>query len=94
MIHRMYSIFDVKVEAFNVPFFAPSDGAAVRNFAMASKDPQTVMHSFPHDYELWFVGQFDDTRGCIFDDGSEASQRRQLGNAAEAIRLIAATKEA
>lgn len=72
---KVYSIFDVKVGAYNQPFFAQSDGAAVRMFTDTVNgpvDPKTGMKNHiaahPEDYRLDRLGTFDDEFGALVSD--------------------------
>mgnify|MGYP000426986884 CR=1 FL=1 len=65
MQKKVYSIHDTKAEAFIQPFFAPTDGLALRMFEdnVNNKDSQLNMH--PEDFNLYQVGQWDDNKGLI-----------------------------
>lgn len=63
---RMYSVFDVKVAAFNRPFYQLTDGAAARAFIDAVADSSTGLGVHPEDYGLYFVGEFDDADASVF----------------------------
>lgn len=59
---NVYSIYDEKACAFNVPFFCVSDGVAVRNFTDLALDPRSMVHTHPEDFSLYCIGSFvDDT---------------------------------
>lgn len=57
-IENMYAIYDNKTEAFNAPFFAPTDGAAVRMIQDALADPNTMLARHPQDFNLFHVGEW------------------------------------
>lgn len=65
MRHRAFSVFDVKAQAYLPPFFMPEQGQAHRVFSdMVNKEG----HAFcdhPEDYTLFYLGDFDDSRGVI-----------------------------
>lgn len=63
MIKKVYSIRDAKGELFNDPWFAHTHGDAERTFTRLVKDEKTTIHQFPEDYDLYFLGEFDDQRG-------------------------------
>lgn len=65
MILRSYTIFDAKVGAYFPPFFAVTDGAAVRSFADLVADPNTQVGRHPRDFSMWCVGIFDDSTASI-----------------------------
>lgn len=62
---RAYSIYDNKVMSFNAPFYAATDGAAVRSFQDLAQDLNTSVGRHPRDYSLFCVGEFDDTTGYL-----------------------------
>ena len=45
---RVYSVFDVKSEAYGTPFFCPTKGLAIRSFTEAVNDSQTSISRYPH----------------------------------------------
>lgn len=63
MVRKMYSIRDAKGEVFNPPWVALTNGEAERNFTQLVRDPQSQISRFPEDYDLYFVGEFDDSTG-------------------------------
>lgn len=60
MLHRVYSIRDLKAEYYNRPFFARSEGEAIRIFVESAKD--NLLDRYPDDFKLFFIGTFDDNR--------------------------------
>lgn len=62
---QIYSIRDLKGSMYNVPFFQPTHGTAERSFNELIRDPQSLVHKYPADYELFHVGTFDDETGRI-----------------------------
>jgi len=60
---KMYSIRDSKAECFNQPWFAKTHGEAERNFAQLSRDQKSMVSQFPEDYDLYYVGDYDDNTG-------------------------------
>lgn len=65
MILRAYSIYDCKALQYHSPWFAVSDGSAVRSFSDMANDPQTTIGRHPRDYTLWLVGTYDDNNGLF-----------------------------
>lgn len=74
-VQKMFAIYDNKTEAFNAPFFAPTDGAATRMIQDALADPNTQLARHPQDFNLFHVGEFRHHSGQVF--GLEAP--RNLG---------------
>lgn len=60
MLQNIYAVRDEKVQSFLKPFFIQTNGAAIRAFQDASRDPKTALYAHPEDYVLYLVGTFDD----------------------------------
>lgn len=58
-----YSIFDNKALQYHPPFFAATDGAAMRSFQDLVNDHNSTVSRHPGDYSLFRVGTFDDNKG-------------------------------
>lgn len=69
----LYSVHDVKADAFDRPFPATNDAVAVRMFMSACQDANSLMHQHPGDYALYCLGQFDDYSGEL-----ESGTRRHV----------------
>lgn len=63
---EIFSVYDVAVEAYMQPFFAPTKGAAQRSLKDAVNDPKHEFSRHASDYVLFTMGYFDDTTG-VFD---------------------------
>ena len=63
-----YCVYDRKSLIYNTPFFAVSDGAAVRSFRDLANDLSTTVGRHPGDFVLYRVGTFDDAIGCMLPD--------------------------
>lgn len=62
---KLYSVKDVK-GAFAAPFLALNDSIAARNiksFMLTQKGHEWSL--YPEDFELWFIGEFDELTGLI-----------------------------
>lgn len=66
MIVKLYSVFDIKAQAYASPFFCAQDGLAIRMFSDAIADPKTNLNRHSEDYKLYCVGEFDDVAGEVF----------------------------
>lgn len=62
---NVYSIFDRAVGAHLQPFFARSEGEAIRMLRQAVNDPQSGFHANPGDFTLCFHGEFSDQTGTF-----------------------------
>ncbi|AXH73234.1 MAG: nonstructural protein [Microviridae sp.] len=60
MLLNAYSIYDRKALQYHPPFFASTDGAAVRSLADLANDPATTIGRHPADYVLYFIGTYSD----------------------------------
>lgn len=65
MQHRLYSIRDTKGGFFHPPFHSRSDVEAQRQFTLAATDERSTMSKFPHDFDLYYVGAYNDEDGKI-----------------------------
>lgn len=61
----MFSIRDIKANAYCNPFFMSARGEAVRAFADLVEDVKTGVNKHPEDYELFEIGEFDDCSGLL-----------------------------
>lgn len=61
MIHKIYAIYDSKVEAYHQPFFSPSHGAALRSISDVVNGPDHPFSRHAEDYTMFYVGLFDDS---------------------------------
>lgn len=60
----VYSIRDAKAEAFMRPFFAPTNGMAMRSFRDAvNAGGEEPVAKHPEDYALYHIGYFDELVG-------------------------------
>lgn len=70
MVVRYYAVKDLKMGFQNLQPFQ-NDAVASRAFLNAGKNPNSPISTNPEDFELWFVGEFDDVR-CLFDTSSQS----------------------
>lgn len=61
---NMYAIQDVQAEVFMRPMYFNTSGMAEREFLRALLNEQNIS-SFPADYVLYLVGQWDDETGLL-----------------------------
>lgn len=57
---KVFSVFDVKIGAYNVPFFCQSRGQAVRMFGDQASDPQSNLCKHAEDFTLFEIGEYND----------------------------------
>lgn len=61
----IYSIRDSKANAFLLPWFKKTEPEAVRAFAQLIKDPQSLVATFPEDFDLYETGKYSDVTGLV-----------------------------
>lgn len=66
---KMFSVYDIKAEAFMVPWFMPAQGQAVRAFSDLVQDKNSMVGKHPGDYKLVLIGEFDDGNGEFVPGG-------------------------
>lgn len=60
---KAYSIRDSKSEVFHTPFFQKTHGEAERSFKKLTNDPSTDVNKYPEDFDLYYIGEYDDNTG-------------------------------
>lgn len=67
MIQVIVSVKDTAAQAFGRPVFVPTAAVAVRSFRdeVNRKDSTEDMAKHPDDFELYQLGEFDDSTGVI-----------------------------
>lgn len=65
MIINAYTLYDRKALQYHTPFFAVSDGAAVRLLQDLVADPNTMPGRHPGDFVLYGIGAYDDSNGSM-----------------------------
>lgn len=63
MIRKIFSVRDSKAECFHQPFFQSTHGEAERMFRTAVNDSKTQFFQYPEDFDLYFMGEYDDNTG-------------------------------
>jgi hypothetical protein len=64
-MYKLLAVRDSALNAFGRPFVAPATGAAVRSFNDEVNNPQSDLFKHPDDYELYELGEFDDSDGTF-----------------------------
>lgn len=62
---RAYTLYDVKSVQHHAPFYAPTDGAAIRLVSDLANDLNTIVGRHPSDHVLYYVGEWDDEKGIF-----------------------------
>lgn len=63
MLMKAYTIRDSKAETYGLPFFQATHGMAERSFRELVNDPQSKVNKFPEDFDLYYIGEYDDQTG-------------------------------
>lgn len=61
----MYAVYDNKVEYWQSPMFVRHGQDAMRFFVSACKYEDTMMREFPSQFDLYFLGYFNDQDGVF-----------------------------
>lgn len=77
MIIKAYTVYDSATEAHMRPFFALTDGEAIRSFSDAVNDPQSAFSKHPADFTLFSIGEYDDNLATFSNNDAP----RNLGGA-------------
>lgn len=65
----LYSLKDCKAASFNLPFAKVNDQLAVRDVRIAVNSPErSPLSACPEDFELWCLGDFNETTGEVVSD--------------------------
>lgn len=62
---KIFTVFDSKAEAYLQPFFARTNGEAVRSFTEAANDSGHNFCKYSGDFTLFEIGEYDETTGNI-----------------------------
>lgn len=65
MIHKVFTVYDSKAEAYMQPFFSGTTGLAIRSFTEVCNNKEHAFNKYPDDYTLFEIGTFDDSNGII-----------------------------
>lgn len=62
---KIYAVHDLKAEAYLQPFFAGTDGLAIRMFQAAANDQEHQFWKYAEDYSLYCIGVWDESAGVV-----------------------------
>lgn len=62
---QMFSIRDIKAEAFARPFFSKNAPMAMREIQTAVNGSDNSMKTYADDFSLFHLGEFDEVSGTI-----------------------------
>lgn len=61
----IFAVRDITADVFAAPFVSQNRNTAMRDFGHACQDVQSQLSKSPEDYQLFFLGTFDDDLGSI-----------------------------
>ncbi len=61
MLHKIFSVYDSKVEAYLQPFFLNNNATAIRAITDCLSDSSHTFARHPQDYVLFDLGTFNDS---------------------------------
>lgn len=63
------AVRDSAMQAYSRPMFVPAPGIAVRSFTdeVNRQDKDNQLFNHPDDFELWFLGRWDEESGMFID---------------------------
>ena len=62
---QIFAVMDTKAGAFMNPFYVRSLGEAIRSFSDESNKPESMFNKHSEDFNLFQLGEFDQTTGEI-----------------------------
>lgn len=67
MKYNILSVYDRAAQLYGSPYYAVSKGSAIRGFSdeINRQDAQNTLYQHPDDFELTYLGTFDDEQGLF-----------------------------
>ena len=62
---KIFTVYDRVVDAHSVLFTSINEGTAVRFINMQRKSPHSNLNEYPHELDLYEVGEFSDHDGSV-----------------------------
>lgn len=62
---RLYSVYDVAVKAYGLPFAARTNSEAIRGFQKEANSENSALFQSAGDYTLFCIAEYDDETGVI-----------------------------
>lgn len=75
MLSSVYSIYDIKAQVYQLPFYSPNDAVALRTVYDSFYQHDSIISRHPEDFILYKLGEFDDVRGLLM-----STQRLHIAN--------------
>ena len=68
---NIYTVYDIKAQVFMNPMFTFNHEAAIRTFTDCVNQQDHAFYQHPEDYQLFFLGTYDQDTGKITPVGPE-----------------------
>lgn len=65
MTHLLVSLYDNKAEKYSQPTLARSKADFIRSVQIEAKNPQSMLHKFPADYDLYVLTQWSEDTALL-----------------------------
>jgi hypothetical protein len=65
MIHKIFTVYDSKAEAYMQPFYMQTKGLAIRAIQDTLSNPEHQFAKYTEDYTLVELGEFDDSHATF-----------------------------
>lgn len=62
---KIFTVFDIKANAYLMPWFSPTEGTAIRSFQQAANDQDHDFYKYAEDYTLFELGEWHEKSGTI-----------------------------
>ena len=82
MKHKIFTIHDVKADAYFPPFYLPNKSMAIRQFGDMVNDENSQISKHPADYTLFELGEWDDNNADFVE-----LTKNSLGNGVEFLNV-------
>lgn len=62
---KMFTILDAKAEAYLQPFFAQTEGVAIRMVQSTLEKGDSNFSKYPDDFSMFLIGTYDDSNAEV-----------------------------
>ncbi|QXP08180.1 MAG: nonstructural protein [Arizlama microvirus] len=71
-IYEVYSVYDKKAFAFNIPLFMPTEQTILRRLSLTINNAtsENVLYYHTEDFALYHIGTFNDNSGVFTPDST------------------------
>lgn len=72
---QVFVVKDLAVQAYGLPIFQATAAEAMRSFTDACNQPDSIIAKHPEDYELYYIGTYDEQTGIMTQEDPQDVQR-------------------